>query len=141
MEYIPVHAKFANHLHIKYTSLAHLYNEWYNAYFNVTSYPRLMVRLEDIIFRAEEVVPKICECYGGEWMNRKENVVHHNAHVANRNIGIDMSSPTSGLLGSIIKYGNRTLRRRHYRRIQFVAAKEVLDPQLMEQFGYSFEDP
>ncbi len=137
-KYIPVHARFNKEVDVKFPSLAHLYNEWYNAYVNVTAYPRLMVRLEDIIFRADQVVPKICECFGGTW---SRDGVHHRAKAANRNPGIDINSPTSGLLGSIIKYGNRTLRRKYYQRIQFEAAKEILDPRLMELFGYSFEDP
>ena len=142
MKYMPVHAKYNQNLNIKYSSLAHLYNEWYNAYLNVTAYPRVMVRLEDIIFRADQVVPTICECFGGTYRkNEDTNGVYQRADVANRNPGIDKASHTSGLLGSIIKYGNRTLRRRHYRRIQFEAAKEILDPHLMELFGYSFEDP
>jgi len=144
MKYIPVHVKYSDILNIKYTSLGHLYNEWYNAYLNVTTYPRIMIRLEDIIFHADKVVPQIYDCYGGTWVGgsrtRKEGISLL-PFVANRNKGIDKNSPTSGLLGAIIRYGNPTLRRQHYQRMQFEAAKDILDPHLMEMFGYSYEEP
>jgi hypothetical protein len=139
-KYIPAHAKYVKGLHIQYPSIAHLWNEWYSAYVNETSFPRLIVRMEDIIFRAEEVLPKICECYGGTWRHANENELQHHADVANQNVGIDVSVG-SGLLRSIINYGNRTLRRKHYQAIQFEAAREVLDPKLMNLFRYSYEPP
>lgn len=138
MKYLPAKARFNSSIVVTYPSLAHLYNEWYNAYVNVTAYPRLVVRLEDVIFRSEEVLPRICECFGGRWSTDSK---FHHAKAANRNAGIDTSSSTSGLLGSIIKYGSPTLRRKHYQRVQFEAAREILDPRLMEMFGYKFEVP
>jgi hypothetical protein len=138
MKYVPVHARYVKGLYIKYPSLVHLWNEWYNAYANVTEFPRIIVRMEDVIFRGETVLPKICECFGGTY--RQPDQVRRSADVANRNSGIDTSSG-SGLLRSVIKYGSKALRRKHYQKIQFEAAKDLLDPHLMELFGYSYEDP
>lgn len=136
MKYLPATAKYIKGTTIKYLSIAHIYNEWYNAYANVTEFPRLIVRMEDLIFHGDEVLPKVCECFGGVYNHE----VRRTANVVNRNSGID-TSVGSGLLRSVIKYGNKALRRKHYQKIQLEAAKEVLDPHLMELFGYSYENP
>lgn len=137
---MPAHATYIKGLYIKYPSIAHLWNEWYNPYVNATDFPRLIVRMEDLVFRAELVLPKICNCFGGTWTNHYQDTVKYHASVANQNSGIDTSTG-SGLLRSILKYGNRTLRRKHYQSIQFQAAQEVLDPNLMDLLGYSYEPP
>ncbi len=141
VKYVPVHAKYVKELRIKYTSIVHLWNEWYNAYANVTTFPRLIVRMEDLVFRADEVLPQICECFGGTWQNHHDKTqVRHQPKVANRNAGID-TGLGSGLLRSIIKYGNTTSRREHYQSMQLEAAKDILDPKLMALFGYKYEEP
>jgi hypothetical protein len=57
-----------------YESVAHLYDRWYRDYLysatttattNSSSFPRLMVRLEDLIHHPKRVVQKVCECAGG----------------------------------------------------------------------------
>eukprot|EP00939_MAST-03C_sp_MAST-3C-sp1_P004281 g4281.t1 len=47
-----------------YTSLLHLWAEWYRAYFE-TKMPHLIVRYEDLLFHPSETVSKICKCVGG----------------------------------------------------------------------------
>ena len=103
-------------------------------------FPRLMVRMEDIIFRAEEVLPTICNCFGGTMFN--PNRIRYHSSIANHNPGVDIGSGRgSGLLRAILNYGNKTLRRESYQTVQFEAAKEVLDPSLMKLFGYTYEEP
>ena len=140
-KYIPAHAKYLAGLKVKYDSIAHLWNEWYREYANTTEFPRLIVRMEDILFRAEEVVPTICHCFGGTMSNSLgPNELRYYSDVANQNPGVD-NVKGSGLLRSIMTYGNKTLRRQSYQAVQFEAAKEVLDPSLMKLFGYSYEEP
>ena len=105
----------------------------------MTDFPRLIVRMEDLVFRAENVVPKICECFGGKWNHASQNDIDHHSKTANRNSGIDIGLG-SGLLRSVIRYGNRASRREHYQSIQLEAARKVLNPELMALFGYSYED-
>lgn len=140
MKYMPVHAKYKSDLQLKYPSIVHLWNDWYNSYVNTTDFPRLVVRMEDVVFRAEVVLPKVCECFGGRWRHQDRNEVRYHTEVANQNTGIDTSAG-SGLLRSIIRYGNRNKRRQHYQVIQFEAARQLLDPKLMAMFGYSYEPP
>lgn len=53
-----------NKTFIRYDSLVHLWNTWYNQWYNA-SFPRLIVRFEDLMLHAEETVSKVCECGGG----------------------------------------------------------------------------
>ena len=45
-------------------SLVHLWRDWYAEYFNAT-FPRLMLRLEDLVYHPRVVMKEICECAGG----------------------------------------------------------------------------
>lgn len=138
---MPAHARYHQGLRVKYDSIAHLWNEWYGEYANITTseFPRLIVRMEDILFRADEVVPQICHCFGGTMSNSLEQIRYY-SNVANQNPGVD-NGKGSGLLRSIINYSNKTLRRESYQTVQLEAAKEVLDPSLMKLFGYKYEVP
>ena len=53
-----------NKTFIEYDSLVDLWNIWYNEWHNAT-FPRLIVRFEDLMFHAEETVFKVCTCGGG----------------------------------------------------------------------------
>jgi len=44
-------------------SLVHLWSDWYQYYYHAT-YPRLMVRFEDMLFHPKAVVQAIAECAG-----------------------------------------------------------------------------
>lgn len=93
--------------------------------------------MEDLVFHPKEVIPQICECAG---FKTKEKI-HHKKDVANYNRGIDKdTSQGAGLLRSVIRYGDPMSRRKGYTPCQLWAAKDVLDPRLMETFGYKYED-
>lgn len=52
----------------RYPSLIHLWKRWYQSYLKdipFSEFPRLVVRLEDIVYQPEKVMSKICECAGG----------------------------------------------------------------------------
>jgi hypothetical protein len=57
------------------------------------------------------------------------------------NSGIETSGRITGLIRAVIKYGNITNRRKGYPPFQLEAAEEVLDPKLMDLFGYCYEEP
>ena len=159
MKYIPVHVKYDKEIRFKYESMAHLWNEWYSEYIRfdndntndnshnnrtaiMTSpidFPFIVVRLEDLIFHPETVIPKICECGGG---TVNGGTVHQITEIANGyNHAVDTSSGMdSGLLRSIVKYGNISKRRDGYPKFQLKAARDTLDPRLMDLLGYSYEE-
>ncbi|KAL3920960.1 MAG: hypothetical protein SGILL_003000 [Bacillariaceae sp.] len=138
MKHIPVHVKYdkTEGYAVKYESLPSLWNEWYSLYKNATgSFPFVMVRMEDLVFHAETVMPQLCECagmvYGGK--------LKHQGEVANQNHGIELNATDQGLLRSIIRYGNITNRRVGYPPFQIDAAKEVLsETSLMGLFRYPY---
>jgi len=45
----------------EHTSLAHMWADWYNDYYQA-DYPRLLVRLEDLVFYPHETLKAICDC-------------------------------------------------------------------------------
>ena len=102
-----------------------------------STFPRLLVRLEDLIFHADQIIPQICDCAG---VNHNQEIVHH-AQVSNRNHGIDMEGPMTGLIRSIIRYGNITNRRQGYPNHQLQAAQDILDSDLLTMFQYRVEEP
>mmetsp|Transcript_15499 Transcript_15499/g.28863 ORF Transcript_15499/g.28863 Transcript_15499/m.28863 type:complete len:449 (+) Transcript_15499:273-1619(+) len=86
-----------------YTSLAHMYMEWYSSYFYEQQYKRLMIRFEDLVFRPKEVVTRVCECVGGtirSWKGKGKFV--YKTKVSNKGPG---HGQRSDLLTAFTKYG------------------------------------
>ena len=158
-KYTPVNVKYETGYRVAYDSMAHLWNEWYGDYIEfeeeedttattgasihttnmkTPDTPFLVLRMEDLIFHADTVLPQMCECVGGKLRGSR---VQQITEIANRNAGIDRSSgKNSGLLRSIVNYGNITRRRDGYPAFQLVAAKEILDSRLMNVMGYRYEE-
>lgn len=154
MKYIPVNVNYEyQDKKEHYDSLVHLWNEWYQTYIKFDdankhketastmkepAFPFAVVRLEDLVFHAETVVPQLCECAGAEFRGEFK----HTQTIANPNAGIDLSQGLDmGLLRSVIKYGNITNRRKGYPKFQLEAAKELLDPRMMDLLAYPYEEP
>jgi hypothetical protein len=135
-KYIPVHIKYDGGLKIQYDSLPQVWNDWYRQYINVT-YPAVIVRMEDLIFHAETVIPQLCECAGAKF----KGTLMHSAEVRNQNHGIELNATANGLLRSVVRYGNITNRRKGYPTNQLEAAHKILDPVLMDLFAYPYEEP
>jgi hypothetical protein len=135
MKYIPVHTKYDEGFKRKYESLPMMWNEWYSFYLNA-SFPFLLIRMEDLVFNAETLMPQICECAGFEYNGRFQQI----SETANKNHGIEQNHTSKGLLRSIIRYGNITNRREGYPQFQLDAAEQTLGENLMHIFGYLYED-
>lgn len=157
MKFVPVWVNYDGNKHSKtrYESIVHLYNEWYLKYVDFEndddgkndghvkmrepSFPFLLVRMEDLVFHGQTVVPQLCKCAGATYHGGD---LRHHASVANTNRGVDVSDGIqNGLLRSIIKYGNFTNRRTGYPTFQLEAAKNLLDPRLMRLMSYPYEEP
>lgn len=54
----------------QWDSLAHVWSDFYSEY-EEASYPRLVIRFEDVLFHTEAVVDQIRQCAGGVWKHPK----------------------------------------------------------------------
>ena len=159
MKYMPVHVGFDTRegkSKIKFESMGHFWNHWYGDYIDFEStdgndakqtqkialkpqtVPFLVVRMEDLVFHAKTVVPQLCKCAGG---TMKGNKIKYVTETQNQNHGIEIAAKGGGLLRSVVNYGNITKRRDKFAGFQLVAAKDILDPRLMELLGYRSEEP
>jgi len=121
-----------NRTFVQYKSLVELWNIWYNDWHDA-SFPRLMVRFEDLIFHAEETISQVCACGGGT-MKPKFRYVEESA----KGTG-GPHAGSAGFLASLVTYGNKTLRMKGIltddRDTEY--AREHLDKDLMDVFGYA----
>jgi hypothetical protein len=128
---VPLYVRYKL-INTTHTSLAHLWNDWYNEYM-VGDFPRIVVRMEDLVFHAEQVIQQVCTCVGGTFAATDfqyiiDSAKHGEIH------GNDKTS----LLDAMIRYGSR--RQDHTRGMtqdDLDYARKVLDEKLMHMFGYS----
>merc|ERR1712032_1453311 len=62
----------------KYMSMVQAWNNWYKDVLQ-TSFPRLIIRFEDLLFRTEETTRKVCECAGGKFYDKPFKYVEDSA--------------------------------------------------------------
>ena len=134
-------------------SLGNLWNDWYGDYFynnNTTSstkktaapFPRLIIRFEDIIFFPYEVTKQICTCAGGVLGHRQDdkdvanNTFHYVVRSAKAGGGHGPASQRNGLIDSWAKYGSVDPNDA-YSEEEVRVAEGILDPLMMNTFGYS----
>lgn len=70
MKTVPVNVRYKNEV-ARHQSLAHFWKEWYQEYYDA-KFPRLMIRLEDLVFHPYDTLKPICDCVHGE-LARKDN--------------------------------------------------------------------
>ena len=63
---VPVNVRYNNENITHHKSLANLWNDYYLEWYIEAKFPRLIVRFEDLLFRAEHVIGKVCYCAGGK---------------------------------------------------------------------------
>lgn len=66
---IPVRIKFKT-TNIYQESLVHFWKSWYQEYWDTiddrtNNFPRLMIRLEDLVFFPQMILKTVCDCVGG----------------------------------------------------------------------------
>ena len=123
---------------IQYESVAHLWNRWNRGYYDSIAFPRLMVRMEDLIFYPHQVLPQICKCAGGTLLNADGNT-KVSLESAKKNVPGHQQRLSTTFLQAVIKYGNlRTWERFPLR--DHTAARAILDRELMETFEYKHPD-
>uniref|UniRef100_A0A7S1Y062 Sulfotransferase domain-containing protein n=1 Tax=Grammatophora oceanica TaxID=210454 RepID=A0A7S1Y062_9STRA len=136
--HVPVRIKFEKGKEARvWDSLVHLWSDWYQQYLSETSYPRLIVRLEDLTFRPKATLQKICTCAGGTF----EGGPHQFYYVkGSAKWGPGHANQYTSWVGTMEQY------KEHHRSIghqrhgmtteDFGYAREHLDEQLMELFRY-----
>lgn len=114
-------------------SLAGLWNDWYGDYYEITDYPRLIVRFEDIMISPKEVVSKVCECGGGKLKDPNNFIMK--ADSAKGSVGAHKGA--SGLVSALTRYGDPKKRVEGMTEADLDYARQHLRSDLMEAFGYS----
>jgi hypothetical protein len=108
-----------------FDSLIHLWTQWYGLYFNAT-YPRLIIRFEDMLLKAPQVLAKIAECVGGDVRTpivyQKGSAKAHGSH--------------TDFLKAILKSADAEKRRHQLEQRDQAYAAAHLDKGLMAAFEY-----
>jgi len=110
-------------------SMSELYNEWYGNWLDV-EYPRLVVRFEDLMFHAEDVVERVCTCAGGTMAPGPFQYVADSAKKGKAHTG------SNGLLNSMVKYGDVEKRTHAYTPMDLDYAKSSLRSDVLDMFHY-----
>ena len=53
---------------VEYNSLVDMWNTFYNDYINA-EFPHIIVRYEDLLLYADDIIPQLCSCAGGKVVN------------------------------------------------------------------------
>jgi hypothetical protein len=131
-ESIPVTVTYSE-FQREHASLAHFWNDWYNEYMEVT-FPRLIVRFEDLIFSAKEVTTTVCKCAGG---NMKEQDFVYIVDSAKKGVGAHgAQSQRTSFIDAIVRYGKDADRLAGLTPADIEFARKSLDRNLIELFGY-----
>ena len=137
-----------------YQSLAHLWNDWYNDYYyyrptdhnNTASYPRIMIRMEDLIFHTQSTIRQVCHCAGGRlYSDNDDNNSPSTSQFQYITDSAKADSPghdtSTGLAEAWIKYSRPLGPMAGMVANDYHAAVRALDSQLMLQFGYQHPPP
>ena len=122
----------SNKTFIAYNSLVDFWNVWYRDWYEA-SFPRVMIRFEDLLFHAEETVASVCNCWGGTM--RPDFRYAKNSAKGQKG----PHAGSAGFLASLVTYGNSTLRNQGILtdKRDVLYARKNLDEDLMTVFGYA----
>ena len=132
---IPVWVRYKSETR-NHESLAHMWKEWYDEYFDesIASWPRLMVRLEDLVFYPHETLKQICECVEGTYVG-EENLVLSMDSVKGKNADNIHGKDKTGLIKAMISHAlNNRTEGMTVEDADF--AKKILQNSVMQVFGY-----
>jgi hypothetical protein len=132
---VPVDVKYSKEFAMSHNSLAHFWSDWYQLYFNAT-FPRIIVRFEDLLFYGQEVTETLCSCGGGVPREDRPPGFRRVSESAKLGMGSHGKHKTD-LVGALIKYGNQDHRIDRMTPDDLSMAEQLLDYTLMETFGYS----
>mmetsp|Transcript_1945 Transcript_1945/g.2755 ORF Transcript_1945/g.2755 Transcript_1945/m.2755 type:complete len:394 (+) Transcript_1945:186-1367(+) len=117
---------------VKHESLVGLWND-YNRLYADASFPRLIVRYEDLVFHHDYVVSKVCECAGGS-LRPAMKILKNNAK------GIQQAHASANdLKSAIMRYGSIEKRGEGFSDRDLSFAESKISKELMDLFGYKIE--
>jgi hypothetical protein len=127
--------RFAPHPRtLKYESLMELWNDFHGLYLNAT-FPRLLVRMEDIILYLPQVIEEVRECVGAYSKHDKIEAYtgplkpHGNKH-------LPQQEKYDGLLSNIVKLADANRRIADMSDLELEYSQSKLDPELMKLLQY-----
>lgn len=121
---------YHKHNATRHESMAALYNEWYGDWLDV-DFPRLIVRFEDLLFHAEQVVERVCKCGGGVMKDGPFQYVQDSAKKGTAHKG------SNGLVKSMLQYGNVQKRTEAYSSKDLQYAETTLRSDVLDVFHYN----
>lgn len=130
---IPVSVKY-NFLTTHHESLAHMWNDWYDEYVQA-DFPRIFVRMEDLVFHARNVTETMCKCAGGR-LARGARFQYTRRSAKEEELHEGQLETT--MLDAMIRYGSAKDRTKGMTIKDKEFAQSVISHDLMELFGYTF---
>jgi hypothetical protein len=119
----------------EWPSLVHVYNDWNRQYYHQSSsedaFPRLIIRMEDLIFFPKQVVKEVCKCGGGVVRTKFRHMVE--------SVKEDDRATSTGatLVSAMIRYGSPLLRTKDYTSKDLDFMNRNLDQELLNEFNYN----
>lgn len=136
MDVIPLFVAFSSG-RVWYKSLIHLWKDWYQDYFDAP-FPRIIVRLEDLVFHPYEVVSSICRCAGGSFNKDNFTINSYSTKGRSDNLSHKRTRGTDLLSAfSLHTTGSNRTAGMSLKDIQF--AKAVLQESVAPTFGYQLD--
>jgi len=140
---VPVSIQYAEFMR-QHDSLLHHWNDYYNAYQHA-SFPRLVVRYEDLIFFPKRVTEQVCACAGGVMKQQQENGSGSSEFayiVQTAKKGDEHGKDQTGYVDAIVKYGTGENRWKSggVTDADRQFAVQHLDRELMKVFGYKLPE-
>ena len=138
------HRNDPKHSTSSYPSLLHLWNTYYHDWFKTNlnktstehtgtkndSFPRLIVRYEDLLYHTEEVITKVCNCGGGKIFEESKFKSVFEASKEPWKI------PSNDLVSAAIRYGSLDIRNSVLTVENEEFATRVIDRVLIDKFNY-----
>jgi hypothetical protein len=115
---------------IHHESLAHMWKDWYQEYYEA-SFPRLVIRLEDVVFYPKQVLQSVCDCVGGTLTTplvlRGDSAKNMDPHMH----GKDTTNLADAMVSHILFNRTRNMTHDDVR-----YAEQVFQDSVLEKFGY-----
>jgi len=96
----------------------------------------LIVRFEDIQFHAKELIETVCQCAGA--VPRNDDALFRYV-VDSAKWGAAHKSQTN-MISAMAKYGSEEKRFTGMREADWLVAKQVFTPEIMDLFGYKMPE-
>jgi hypothetical protein len=124
---VTMHYKSVN---MTFTTIPELWNAYYRAYV-ADDHPAILLRVEDLIFFPKDVTKAICECAGGKIYDMK------NFNYITKALKGPTAEAKYSMVDLLVRYGSTEKRTTQMTREDLARAKETLDADLMDLYGYN----